>query len=120
MQSYFFLSETVIGQKGHMLDFTSISRIMTHWPLASEYLWGQWNYIVSKLILIDQGYFCMEDNGLKFTNIWELAHLPKPTKSQFNRFVDFISNRSLNFFTNSESLQNSYSIVVLHVHVALL
>ena len=33
-----FLSEVVIWPNGHRLGFTTIARILTHWPRASEYL----------------------------------------------------------------------------------
>ena len=59
-----------------------------------------------ELIVIDQGNFPMEDNSLQCTNTWELVHLPEPTESHFNKFVDFISYHSFKIRTNSKSWQN--------------
>ena len=67
-----------------------------------------------------QGNFCKLDNELKFTNIWELAHLPKSTGPHKDQAVDFISDRSFFIFTNSESWQNFRSYDILHVYVAML
>ena len=45
---------------------------------------------MSELIVIDQGNFHKMDIDLKFTNNWELAHLPKSTVSHFDQSVNFI------------------------------
>ena len=72
---------------------------------------------MSELIVIDQGNSHKVDNDLKFTNTWELAHLPKSTKSHFYRPADFISDLTFWKRTYSESPQNSRSYDILHVYV---
>ena len=71
-------------------------------------------------MVMDQGNFHLMDNDLKFTIIWELTNLPKSTELHLNQYVDFISQRRFFTCTNSESRQNSHSIAVLHVFIALL
>ena len=45
---------------------------------------------VCVLIVIDQGNFHKVENGLKFTNSWELANLRKSTKSHLDQLADYI------------------------------
>ena len=98
------------------LGFASLAKIMILWPPASEYLWGQWNYNVCELMVIDQGNFCIEENSLRSTDIWKLVYLPKPTGSHVNRPVDFIINHCSKIPTNSESWQNFRYFGLLHIY----
>ena len=101
----------------HWPVFTSKAWILTFWPLTSIEVWGQWNYIVRISIVIDQGSFHKVDNDLKFTNTWELAHLPKSTESHLDQSVDSISCLIFWNRTYSESPQNFHSYDILHVYV---
>ena len=65
-----------------------------------------------------QGNFGKLDNELKFTNIWELTHLPKSAEPHINQAVDFISDHSFIIFTNLKSSQNFRSYDILHVYLA--
>ena len=46
--------------------------------------------ILSLYFSLLYGNFHKVENGLKFTNTWELANLRKPTKSLLDQLVDFI------------------------------
>ena len=104
----------------HRPVFTSKAWILTFWPLTSIEVWGQWHYIARISIVIDQGSFHKVDNDLKFTNIWELAHLPKSTKPQLPQSVDFIMDLTFWNRTYSKSPQNFRSYDILRDHVASL
>ena len=41
---------------------------------------------------IGQGNFHNKENGLKFTNFWELTNLSKSAEFHLNTCVDFISS----------------------------
>ena len=71
-------------------------------------------------MVIDQVDFHIEDNDIKFTCTYELAHLPKPPESYLIRCVDFIPCLTFSNHTYSESSQNTCSIVILHVSIALI
>ena len=65
-------------------------------------------------MVINQGNFHLVGNDLKFTILWELAHLPKPTYPHLKQFVDFIVSRSFFICKNPNSWQKFRSITVLH------
>ena len=71
------------------------------------------------LIIINHGNFHMKDNDLKFTNIWELAHLPKSTESHLDRSANFISGLTFWYRTYSESPQNFRSYDISHDYLVL-
>ena len=71
-------------------------------------------------MVMDQGNFHIEKNDFKFTITWELAHLPKSTKSHLDRSIDFISGLTCWSRTYSESTQNFRSYDILHDHVVSL
>ena len=66
---------------------------------------------------MDRSNFHIEDNDLKFTSTWELAHLSKSTDLHLKRPVDFISGLTYLSRTYSESPQNFCSYDILHVHI---
>ena len=69
---------------------------------------------------IGQGNFQIKENGLKFTNFWELTNLSKSAEFHFNKFVDFIRGPTFLSCTYSESWQNFRSYDILHYHVGSL
>ena len=69
---------------------------------------------------IGQGNFHIKENGLKFTNFWELTNLSKSAEFHLNTCVDFISDPTFWTCTYSESWQNFRSYDILHNHVGSL
>ena len=43
------------------------------------------------VIVIGQGNFAVKENGLKFSNSWELMNLSKSAEFLFYKFAEFIS-----------------------------
>ena len=72
----------------HRRSFLYISLL----PLTSRHLWDKKYYIVGLVMAIGQGNFHIKENGLKFTNFWELKNLSKSAEFHLNTCVDFISD----------------------------
>ena len=68
----------------HKHEFCTLSSVLNS-PLRLDKLY--WGVIIG----IDRSNFHTEDNDLKFTSTWELAHLPKSTDLHLKRPVNFIS-----------------------------
>ena len=69
-------------------------------------------------MVMDQGYFHIVDNDVKFTITRKLPFLPKSSELQLNKSVDFISDLSFFTCTHAKSYWNFRSIAILHVSVA--
>ena len=62
-----FVSWGCLEAVSHRPDFTAKPRVYKLWPLSSIQLWGQWNNIGCKLMVIGHVNFHIEDYDLKFT-----------------------------------------------------